>query len=541
MPPSIPPRFSPVSTAKDAQGYHSVIGIVVDCLPKTKSGGTSFAVTFTLKDSGYGPGNPTWEGLKVKYFNNEEHQLPDVKVNDVVLLRKLRVRPYHGSLQGVVANTDHVSWAVFRQPDGPESLAMPAYSPGSRPLSFEEKAYANSLLNSVVHAGPQVPSSQTKGQPVGPSTQVKPKPTNKRDRFTLIKSVTPNTFADLIVHVVKTWYDDNTVNLYVTDYTVNKSLFNYGDDNSDEEEDEGRTGDNFGYLGKSTRANRIWRGPHGRMTLQVTLWDPHSAYAKENVLEDSYVSLSNVHLKSERQNGRTEGIMHTDRMYPDKVQIRVLDDEDDDPRFLELKKRKHEHWRQNKLKRGQIAEELGEEGRTKKTSKKRRKEQLRQKEQQQRQEAVRKREEGQPELAAILRADKANPHIQAKNPAKVCRTLSDILANGSHVVSLPGGIEYRLPFQNVKYRTTVRVVDFFPPDISDFAVSYNPEYETSGSETDEDESLRRVRWEWRFCLLVEDAKIAPNQARNRVKLFVSGAEAEFLLKLDAVEYEWPEN
>lgn len=107
------------------------------------------------------------------------------------------------------------------------------------------------------------------------------------------------------------------------------------------------------------------------------------------------------------------------------------------------------------------------------------------------------------------------------------------------MVSLPGSIEYRLPFQNVQYRTTVRVVDFFPPDISDFAAPYNPDYENSSSDEDENNvsSPRRVRWEWRFCLLVEDAKTAPGQPRNRIKLFVSGAEAVFLLKLDAVEYD----
>jgi hypothetical protein len=313
-------------------------------------------------------------------------------------------------LQGVVANTDIVSWAVLRQPEGSESLPMPAYSPNSRPLSSKEEAYANSLLNSIAHAEPQDPSSQPKGQPVRPSTEEKPESTKKIDKFSLIKNVTPGKFADLIVHVVKMWCDDNTVNLYVTDYTVNKLLFNYGDDKSDDDEDEGRAGDNFGYLPNSTRATRIWRGPHGRMTLQVTLWEPHSAYAKENVLEDPYVVLRNVHIKSEKQHGRTEGIMHTDRQYPEKIQIRVLDDNDEDPRFLELKKRKHEHWRQNKLKRGQVAEELGEEGGAKKNSKKRRKEQLRQKKQQQKQEADRKREEGQPEIAAILRADKANPY-----------------------------------------------------------------------------------------------------------------------------------
>lgn len=147
------------------------------------------------------------------------------------------------------------------------------------------------------------------------------------------------------------------------------------------------------------------------MTLQVTLWQPHSAYAKENVHEDSYVALNNVHIKSERLTGRTEGVIHGDRLYPDKVGIRVLNDEDDDPRFLELKKRKREYWKQNRLKRGQIAEELEEEGVPKKISKKRRKELQREKKQQeQKQQAAQKREEGQPEIATILRADKPNTY-----------------------------------------------------------------------------------------------------------------------------------
>jgi protection of telomeres protein 1 len=95
----------------------------------------------------------------------------------------------------------------------------------------------------------------------------------------------------------------------------------------------------------------------------------------------------------------------------------------------------------------------------------------------------------------------------------------------------------------VKYRTIVRVVDFFPPNIADFAVPYKPRRNSASppsSSEDEDEDditpeTRGIKWEWRFCLLVEDDKVAPGQARDRIKLFVSGAEAEFLLKLDAVK------
>lgn len=91
MPPSIPPRFANISRAKDAQGHYNVIGVVVDCLPMIKSGGSSYTVTFTIKDSDHGPGTNALDGLKIKYFNNNESLLPDVKVNDVVLLHQLRV------------------------------------------------------------------------------------------------------------------------------------------------------------------------------------------------------------------------------------------------------------------------------------------------------------------------------------------------------------------------------------------------------------------------------------------------------------------
>lgn len=132
------------------------------------------------------------------------------------------------------------------------------------------------------------------------------------------------------------------------------------------------------------------------------------------------------------------------------------------------------------------------------------------------------------------------------HPAIPCRSLADILANESHNNALPGGVEYRLPFQNLCYRATVRVVDFFPPKLEDFAVPYNPEYAMlSGSESDEEDEdgdtmmngrYRRRLWEWRFCLLVENGTPPPRgQPRERVKLFVSGPDAEFLLKLTAVK------
>lgn len=131
-----------------------------------------------------------------------------------------------------------------------------------------------------------------------------------------------------------------------------------------------------------------------------------------------------------------------------------------------------------------------------------------------------------------------------------------VLENESHQNSGPGGIEYTLPFQNLRYRLSVRVVDFFPRNLEDFAVSYNADAamlanndngndnenenaDTDTTDTDDEAIAGRRRWEWRFCLLLEDggpgAHYARDEKRARMQVFVSDADAVFLLCMDAEE------
>lgn len=313
-----------------------------------------------------------------------------------------------------MGNTDNVSWAVFRQPDGPGSLGMPVCSPGSKALSVEEETYANTLVESVIHfssTASVTSSTRRKGhaEPSSTPSESKRKVTAKpKDRFSLIKDLSAHTFADLAVHVVKMWYQDDRMHLYVTDYTVNKSLFDYGDKSDDE--NEGEADDTFGFLTRPTREKRAWQGPKGRMTLQVILWDPHSYYTRENVKADDYLLLRNVHVKADRTNGLLEGVMHTDKMYPEKVDVRIIeDDRQDDPRVVELKTRKREYWRQNRTNKRKLTEDFGDgdDGKPKKNSKQRRKELQRQKKQQeqrkqQQQNKSLQREEGQTEIPSTM-------------------------------------------------------------------------------------------------------------------------------------------
>jgi hypothetical protein len=70
----------------------NVMGIVVDVWGEPyKSSGTSFCLTFTIKDSNLTNGH-SWDGLKIKYFKETESLLPPVTIGDVILLREIWVR-----------------------------------------------------------------------------------------------------------------------------------------------------------------------------------------------------------------------------------------------------------------------------------------------------------------------------------------------------------------------------------------------------------------------------------------------------------------
>lgn len=124
------------------------------------------------------------------------------------------------------------------------------------------------------------------------------------------------------------------------------------------------------------------------------------------------------------------------------------------------------------------------------------------------------------------------------NVAIKCGRLEDILANETHDYKTPDGIEYRLPFQNICYRSNIRVVDFFPPNLEDFAVPEEPDQDSSedGELDTSSDPKNFTSWEWRFCLLVENATPpGPGVPNERMRLFVSGPDAECLLGVDPVK------
>jgi hypothetical protein len=379
-----------------------------------------------------------------------------------------------------------------------------------------------------------------------------------KDKFSLIKDANYGTFVDIVGQVVRTYPDDPRFTLYVTDYTQNKELFNYSLDS----DNESRDGDEFNYTRQSKR--RQWPGPFGRLTLQVTLWEPHACFARQNVKENDFVLLRNVLIKTGKTSGIMEGALHTDQVYPNKVNVILINDNEPDESAEQLVRRKLEYWKKVKAEKGRLENQVdrrqtsGNEIQGKKGKKK----QVQQKKKQD----MRPADQSEIVMSLPQKRNSLNTHsknmyirpifelnvthaivVRASHPAVPCRSIRDILENESHNNTAPGGFEYRLPFQNLRYRASVRVVDFFPPKLEDFAALYNPEYamlsggehSMNDDESDEEPVIGSQGWEWRFCLLVEDGGPGvcqpATQCKERMKLYVAGADAVFLLCMDAVK------
>ncbi|KAJ5102089.1 hypothetical protein NUU61_004311 [Penicillium alfredii] len=507
-----------IQSACSTKGILNVVGVVVDTLEVYRTKGSSSCVTFTIKDSEFDA--PSWHGgLKIKYFNDNENFLPTVHVNDVVLLRNIRVSIYQGRPTGVASQYSKVPWAVFR-PD-PDPSSLPSITTGPDPFRMTplEKQGAMALLDRVStneqlvqppptrHASAPRPRAQVVQASAAP-------PKSGGLPLTLIRDVKEYLLCQLLGQVVKiNTFDSEKCVMYITDYTKNTSLVDYKKQ-GDEGDTGGSVGDEYNYL---SRTKKDWPGPWGQFTMPVTLWEPHAGFAREKVKPNDLVLFTFARIKP-GNSGSLEAGVHEDRRFPEKIHVRIVASDYDD-RARELFDRRKEYWRIHGKPNAD----------SKKAERRKKKGQEKPKET--------RTEEGQPPLSVAPRT-KANPNIQARSYLVPARSIERILSGETHVNTLPGGVTYQLPFQNVCYRPIVRVVDFFPPDLRDFAVQVpNDSILVNGDDEESGSDQRHTVWEWRFCLLVEgiEPMASKQQPREQMKLFVSGAEGEHLLQLDPTD------
>ncbi|KAI9039655.1 telomere-binding alpha subunit central domain protein [Aspergillus affinis] len=512
------PELVDIPTAMSKQGNVTVLGVVVDAMAPMRSRGTSIFITFTLKDSNLDNGH-TWDGLKIKYFRDNESQLPPVRKGDVLLLRNVWVRTLAGKPLGVAAQDRTIPWALFRHESNPMSTATPICGPTPFEPSFTEKRLARSLLEDslklkefrIYSVKPVAPQSHS-ATPASKSNHSAP------DRFTLVRDAKYNakykTYVDIIGEVVKIYPTSrgDHVLMYITDYTTNRNLPDHGSD-----DEKGQEGDDYNYQRYNQKR---WKGPSGQLSLAVTIWEPYDSYVREHVNEEDLVYLSNVEIKRGSHSTTMEAAIHGDKWQSNRDKVRLIDPKSD-ARARELLHRREEYWSRNQSKR-----KLAQDDEPPPQSKQAKRLQKR--------KAEAKKDASQTSIASRTR-DPFNSSIIAAYSSCTYLPIEDILTNESHNNVSPHQIQYRFPFQNLCYRSIVRVVDFFPHKLEDFAV---PERQDDGLLARQEREYATGdafnRWEWRFCLLIESSSAPPpGQAREQMKLFVSDVEAVHLLNLDA--------
>jgi protection-of-telomeres protein 1 len=240
----------------------------------------------------------------------------------------------------VVSQSDSVSWVIFRPEPAPSSSPFIISGPVPFEPSLWEKDQAQSLLDRVSAEGSSVQQSTSRSVPVpGQITHVqasRPAPKSGGLLFSLIKDVEPRQLYQLLGQVVKlNTFDSEKCLMYLTDYTENALLPHKT--KPGEEDDTGTEGDRYNYLGNKND----WPGPWGRLTIQVTLWEPHAGYTREHITPGDIVLLTYVQIKQARD---LEASVHEDRRYPDKIHVRAFKDHNDD-RVRALMDRRAEYWK----------------------------------------------------------------------------------------------------------------------------------------------------------------------------------------------------
>ena len=438
-------------------------------------------LTFTLSDQSL----PRYSaGAKVRLFCEDQSHIPKItSVGDILILHNMKITMFRGEVF-LINDKATFSCELSRLPPSVNMHHPLICYPAKYPVSSEHARLLARLREWWRENNPDKAVAVASSSPGGSQITVVPSVVKTQDRFRLVKDMEAPTatrngrpignYFNMVGKVVKTFNSKNAYELYVTDYTENKNLYNYKRDPSNE-----------GHLAK-------WRGPWGRYTLQITLWDINQNMAMERINEGGYVFIRNLCLKFNLAKKCYEASLHKDMQHPDRPDFVVIT-RMDDLRIQAIEQREREYMRRHDIEEERQAERMEREAADKRKAD---------------EEAERKELE---ELKEKQRAKGDNDKIQVEKFEWPVTLIGDIL--GMNL-----GDRF---YVNLKYHIVSRVIEFKPDNIEDFA-----KYEVP-------EGFSQKRWRWRFALLVE------GRDSNVMRLIVMDEDAEYLLKMPATEYTCP--
>ncbi|KAG5655740.1 hypothetical protein KAF25_008859 [Fusarium avenaceum] len=538
----------------------NVVGIVVDFRAPVPTRGKDWKCQIRFYDSSIEDD----DSISVNIFR-PENEFPKVGCGDVLLLRHVKVQRYGSDVCSLLTNynTKISAYEASRIPKPPGEASCALYPPPctkDTPPSVNESTFVSQLYHSIDKD--RIPSREEYEVMVVTSANVK-------NKFSLLKDLKDGQFCDIVTQVVRPPHDaGDKITIWVSDYTENPAFYKFsiGMDGSSF----GRDGDPYGYTDKFMvdTASSQWPGPYGRRCLQITCWEPHATIVRESRIEPlTWVSIKNLQIKMGRNGSNLEGYLREDRgSFGTRIGIQAIDSNADsenfDPRAKEALQRKREY---DRLRKGQIKEikEASKAGQKRKNcvdnNTEQKKENAKTRRSEKRKNKNKNKNNKQDQIDDQVEQDTVhvadlNTNVKCENQDKPPSLISEIKALVRQETTIEGqSVKLSLPFVNLNYRANVRVVDFAPSDLMDFAYpKKKSEYDDlsddggesvsdSGSEEEDGQSgqvtldnFTKVRnWEWRFFLELEDAAVPAKQKKERLWVAVDNQAAQCLLSLDA--------
>lgn len=534
--------------------FVSIIGVVVDFMPPTATARGDHTIKFKLMDGALRRTQFSGEGLDVRFFKDPTN-LPKVReIGDVVLLRNIKMSTFNGAkvalsnyqTQALVFPSKSIPAPGFslRYMGDKEKIPCSGIERDVNSLRDPEQIYVIKLKDEM---GRVIDESLRKRAAAEERTNerqidwqnVPTEPAAKRQKTSAIpgqklRTISqlegPKEFVDLygvVVKIIPT-ASYNGCDLYISDYTINRQMREFAPPEA--ADDVGRDGDSFGY---SDQAKKPFPGPYEYRVLKVNLHAPHAQHASQTVREGDVVFLQNVKTRIVTPGMTLEGDLWPDHMFPEKHLIRKLSEGERRarPEVEALLQRKDEYWKKRDAKLLQQQREKENAGLTTKREKKMAKK-----------ERMKQKKRGQQEpgtgVAGQTTKGSLNRHVRCNDTDIAVSRLKDILdADGiRHTNDSPEGMSYDLPFINAKYRARVRVVDFEPKSLEEFAVPVLPDDEQSVDSMDfvysSNKQYGSQRFEWYFSLLLEDANnlATDNQHPHKLWVHVHHEQAQFLFR-----------
>lgn len=383
---------------------------------------------------------------------------------------------------------------------------------------------------------------------------------NLKDKFSALKDVKKDKFADLVVEIARPPFElGDKICIWVSDYTEHSDFFNRSNDNGRDWMD----GDPYGYTDKfnqkhhSSADDKQWCGPSGKMTMQVTCWGPHADFIRNYVQAGDWVRLRNVQIGYGRSVANIEGFLREDRKYPERLYVDLMNvdaevnSKEIDPHLKDALRRKRDYEREYRKRGNAPGKKRSAPDEPVKENAKTRRKKSRTEKQKERQEKEKEAEEG---LGL-------NKLVICENQDQSIVPLSTILEPVPYHTTVNNeAITLHLPFTNANYRTQVRVIDFHPANLQDFAVSVKRNkyacLSDAGDDSDDDEvastssfandyERKDYVWEWQFALKVEEVSTSTaNKTKKKPAatwVLVNNHDAQLLIGLDAANLRADEN